>query len=196
MKDGESLSDLISFCGGFTDDAYMDRISVVRNSENEKSVADIPKELYPMFIPKSGDEFTIGKILDRYSNRVQILGGVFRPGTYALTDGMTLKDLVNKADGLRENAYMQRASILRLKEDLTPELVSFSVSDLIDGKYNIELKKEDIVTIGSNEEFERDKQVSIAGQVLAPGTFPYSENMTLKDLIFMAKGFTEFAAMD
>lgn len=196
MKDGETLTDLISFCGGFTDDAYVDRISVIRNSENERSVADIQKELFSSFIPKSGDEFSIDKILDRFSNRVQIHGGVFRPGIYALSQSMTLKDLVDKADGLKENAYMQRASILRLKDDLTPELISFNVSDLIDGKYNIELKKEDVVTIGSNEDFERDKQVSIYGQVLEPGSFPFYENMTLKDLIFMAKGFTEYAAMD
>ncbi|MCQ2218847.1 MAG: SLBB domain-containing protein [Paludibacteraceae bacterium] len=196
IKDGESLEDLITYCGGFTDDAYTERISVVRYAGNEKSVEDVEKSKFSYFRPKAGDEYTVGSILNRFANRVQISGCVFRPGTYALTEGMTLKDLVEKADGLKEDAYMQHATILRLKEDLKPEMIAFNVQDLISGAYNIELKKEDIVTIGSNDEFERDKQVSIRGRVLAPGKFPYFENMTLKDLIFMAKGFSDFADKD
>lgn len=196
IKDGESLEDLITYCGGFTDDAYTERISVVRYAGNEKSVEDVEKSKFSSFRPKAGDEYTVGSILNRFANRVQISGCVFRPGTYALTEGMTLKDLVEKADGLKEDAYMQHATILRLKEDLKPEMIAFNVQDLISGAYNIELKKEDIVTIGSNDEFERDKQVSIRGRVLAPGKFPYFENMTLKDLIFMAKGFSDFADKD
>ena len=81
-------------------------------------------------------------------------------------------------------------------EDLKPEMIAFNVQDLIEGTFNIELKKEDIVTIGANSEFELDKQVAIRGRVLSPGKFPYFENMTLKDLVFMAKGFTDFADKD
>lgn len=193
VKDGESLDDLIAYCGGFTENAYEDRISVVRFAGKEKSVADVEKASYSTFMPKAGDEFLVGSILDRFANRVQITGCVFRPGVYALTEGMTLKDLVAKADGLKEDAYMQHATILRLKEDLKPEMIAFDVQELINGTYNIELKKEDIVTIGANNEFERDKQVSILGKVLSPGKFPYFENMTLKDLVFMAKGFDDLA---
>jgi len=109
---------------------------------------------------------------------------------------MTLKDLIKKADGLLEDAYLDRATITRLRDDLTPELVSFNVKDLLDGKFNLLLKKEDEVTIGSMKDLEEKKTVSIYGQVLSPGTFPYYENMTVKDLIFLAKGFKEFAAID
>ena len=193
IKEGESLNDLISYCGGFTDDAYTERISVVRYAGNEKSVDDVDKSHFATFKPKSGDEFVVGSILNRFANRVQISGCVFRPGTYALTEGMTLKDLVEKADGLKEDAYMQHATILRLKDDLKPEMIAFSVQDLINGTYNIELKKEDIVSIGANSEFELDKKVSIKGKVISPGEFPYFENMTLRDLIFMAKGFSDLA---
>lgn len=196
VKEGETLADLISYCGGFTEDAYTDRISVVRYAGNEKSVDDVEKSKFSSFKLKAGDEFVVGSILNRFANRVQISGCVFRPGTYALTEGMTLKDLVEKADGLKEDAYMQHATILRLKEDLKPEMIAFNVQDLIEGTFNIELKKEDIVTIGANSEFELDKQVAIRGRVLSPGKFPYFENMTLKDLVFMAKGFTDFADKD
>jgi protein involved in polysaccharide export with SLBB domain len=194
MKANETLADLISFSGGFSNSAYKDRISVIRNMDSEKSVADVPQELFTMFYPQAGDKYFVGKILDKFYNRVQIIGNVFRPGIYALEDGMTLKDLVEKADGLREDAFLQHATITRLQDDLTPEMISFSVQDFLNGNFNIELKKEDVVSIGTKSEFEEDRKVYIYGQVMAEGEFPYYENMTLNDLIFMAKGFKEYAA--
>ena len=196
MRQGESLKDLISFAGGFTENAYKNRITVQRTTEKEKSVADVSSDLYGMFQLQTGDQFVVSEVLDRYSNRVKIFGGVFRPGPYALDSNMTLMDLVKKADGLVEDAYLERATITRLRDDLTPELISFNVKDLIDGKFNILLKKEDEVTIGNLKDLEEKKTVSIHGQVLSPGTYPYYENMTVKDLIFLAKGFKEFAATD
>jgi hypothetical protein len=44
---------------------------------------------------------------------------------------MTLKDLIVKAQGLKEDAYVGRGIILRNKEDLTPEVVSFSPLEVI-----------------------------------------------------------------
>ncbi len=193
LKQGESLKDLLEYCGGFTDDAYTDRISVSRNSNGEKSVADVTKEIFSMFTPASGDVYQVDKILDKYTNRVQILGNVFRPGTYALDEGMSLRDLVSKANGLTEDAFMENATIVRLQEDLTPEIISFSVKDLMEGNFNVELRKEDIVTIGGKNEFDIEKKISIYGAVLSPGVFPYYENITLKDLVFLSRGFKEEA---
>ncbi|MBE6327390.1 MAG: capsule biosynthesis protein [Bacteroidales bacterium] len=196
MKQGETLKDLLSYAGGFSENAYRNRIMVQRTTEKEKSVADVSSDLYGMFQLQTGDQFVVSEVLDKYSNRVKIYGGVFRPGPYALDSGMTLMDLVKKADGLVEDAYLERATITRLRDDLTPELISFNVKDLIDGKFNLLLKKEDEVTIGSLKDLEEKKSVSIYGQVLAPGRYPFYENMTVKDLIFLAKGFKEFAATD
>ncbi len=193
MKEGETLQKLLTYCGGFTDEAYTERLSVTRNINGEKSVADVDKELFGMFTPQAGDSYLIGKMLDKYSNRVQILGSVFRPGVYALEEKMSLKDLINKANGLTEDAFMGSATIVRLQEDLTPEIISFNVKDLTEGNFNIELKKEDIITIGGKNDFEYKKQVFIIGRVLAPGVFPYYENITLRDIIFLAKGFEENA---
>ena len=193
MKEGETLQKLIEYCGGFTDKAYTERISVTRNINGEKSVADVTKELFGMFSPQAGDVYRIGQILEKYNNRVQIIGSVFRPGVYALDEKMTLKDLVKKADGLTEDAFMGSATIVRLQDDLTPSIISFNVKDLMDGNFNIELKKEDVVTIGGKDEFEYKKQIIVRGRVLAPGSFPYYENATLRDMIFLAKGFEENA---
>lgn len=193
LKEGETLKTLLEYCGGFNDEAYTDRISVTRNINGEKSVADVSQELFGMFTPAPGDVFQVGKMLEKFSNRVQILGSVFRPGVYALEEHMSLKDLVVKANGLTEDAFMESATIVRLQDDLTPSLISFNVKDLMDGNFNIELQKEDVVTIGGKEEFEFKKKISVFGRVLAPGEFPYYENATLRDMLFLAKGFQEDA---
>lgn len=196
LKKGENLNDLLKYCGGFTDEAYTDRISVTRSTNGEKSVADVSKELFGMFAPASGDVYQISKMLDKYSNRVQILGSVFRPGVYALEEKMTLKDLVTKANGLTEDAFMESATVVRLQEDLTPEIVSFNVKDLMEGRFNLELRKEDVVTIGGKNDFDYKKSISVYGRVLAPGVFPYYENATLRDILFLTKGFEENANTD
>ena len=193
MKEGETLQNLIDYCGGFTDKAYTERISVSRNINGGKSVADVTKELFNIFTPQSGDVYRVGQILEKYNNRVQITGSVFRPGVYALDEKMTLKDLVKKADGLTEDAFMGSATIVRLQDDLTPEIISFNVKDLMDGNFNIELRKEDVVTIGGKNEFEYKKQIYVMGRVLSPGAFPYYENATLRDMIFLSQGFEENA---
>lgn len=193
LKPGETLKTLIDYCGGFNDEAYTDRISVTRNINGEKSVADVSKELFGMFTPSSGDVYQVGRMLEKYSNRVQILGNVYRPGVYALDEHMSLKDLVMKANGLTEDAFMESATIVRLQEDLSPSIISFSVKDLMEGNFNIELQKEDVVTIGGKKEFEFKKKVSVYGRVIAPGDFPYYENATLRDMLFLAKGFQEDA---
>lgn len=196
LKEGETLDDLLKYCGGFVDNAYTERISVSRNKGGEKSVADVPAEMFGMFTPASGDIYQVGEILEKYTNRVQIMGSVFRPGVYALEKGMSLRDLITKANGLTEDAFMEQASLVRLQEDLTPEIISFSVKDLMDGNFNVELQKEDIVTIGGKNDFDSKKNISIYGQVFEPGSFPYYENMTLKDVLFMAKGFKDEADPD
>ena len=55
-----------------------------------------------------------------------ISGAVFRPGVYELTQGMTVDDLIKKANGLTEDAYKGRAQIFRLNDDLTKGILSFN----------------------------------------------------------------------
>ena len=196
LKNGETLQNLLDYCGGFTEDAYTERISVTRNMNGEKSVADVTKDIFKMFNPASGDIYQVDRILEKYTNRVQIIGSVFRPGIYALEENMSLRDLVNKANGLTEDAFMESATVLRLQEDLTPEIVSFNVKDLMEGKFNLLLQKEDVVTIGGKNDFEPEKKVAIYGAVLSPGSFPFYENITLRDIVFLARGFEDSADLE
>lgn len=193
-KKGETLKELIAFAGGFTDEAYRERIKVFRNTSKEKSVADVPGEMFGMFVPQTGDVFEVGKILDRYTNRVQINGAVFRPGIYALEDGMTISKLIKKADGITEDAFTSRAIIYRLKEDNSAEVISFNVADVLSGKNDIALQREDLIEINSKLDLKEEYVISIYGAVLRPGSYKYADNARVEDLIIAAGGLRENAS--
>ncbi len=192
----ENLNDVIAFAGGFTDNAFTERIKVTRNTSKQKSVADIQKELFGMFTPKSGDIYSVDMLLDRFENRVQINGAVFRPGTYALEKGLTILQLIKKAEGLREDAFQTRAIIYRLQSDNTLTMLSINLADAMQGKADdIVLQREDKIQIASKQELKESYNVTINGLVIKPGTFPYAQNMKIEDLIIAAGGFREAASI-
>ncbi|MES2773462.1 MAG: SLBB domain-containing protein [Bacteroidota bacterium] len=193
LKPGETLNQLLAFAGGFTDQAYKASVNITQLTEKEKKIADIPAASFTSYQPQSSDIITIGKILDRFANRVNINGAIFRPGDYEMTEGMTLRELIVKAGGLREDAYLQRGIISRVNEDMSPASLSFNVSEVIKGIDILPLKKEDFITIGSIADMKDKYTVSIEGQVHNPGEFAWKENFTVKDLIFLAGGFSESA---
>jgi protein involved in polysaccharide export with SLBB domain len=188
---GENLKNMIEYAGGFTDNAYKERIKVYRNTNKEKSVADISLESINTFSPQSGDVFTVDKLLARFSNRVQLNGAVFRPGVFALENGLTLGELIKRADGIKEDAFTERGIIYRLKDDNSTEVLSFNIKEILAGKGDISLKREDIIQIASKLDMREPYKVSINGEVLKPGSYPYGENMKVEDLIIAAGGLKE-----
>ncbi|MFC2118133.1 SLBB domain-containing protein [Bacteroidota bacterium] len=193
FHDNETISDLLRYTGGFTDGAYRFKVGVTRNTLKEKKIIDVNQDQYSQFVLQSGDIVTAGSILNRFENRVTISGEVFRPGTFELTEGLTLFDLIKNAEGLRENAYMNRAHITRLNPDLSIETISFDLGEIITGRKNIDLQREDAVNIKSIFDMREGYNIGVFGEVLKPGTIPFSDNLTLKDLIYKAGGFNESA---
>ncbi len=192
-KEGETLKDLIRFAGGFSDEAYTHSMSVVRNTDREHELKTVVKADFGKFTLQNGDLVTTASILNRFTNRVAIGGAVFHPGSFELSPGMKLSNLIKKADGLREDAFLNRALITRLKEDYTPENISFNVKEILDGSQDIILQKDDKVFISSIFQLREARTVNITGQVSKPQTFEYVDNMTLSDLIIKAGGFNEQA---
>lgn len=194
LTDHEKLSDLIRYLGGFTDRAFKGQLSLIRITEKEKKVIDLNQSIFESFIPSNGDSIVATEIIERYENRVNISGAVFRPGTYELTEGLTLSGLIKKAQGVTENYFPNRGLIVRLKEDLSPMTLSFNVQEVLKGGNDIPLKREDKVIIQNIFKMKEKQTIHIFGEVQKPDTFAYSANMTLKDLVFQAGGFTEAAS--
>ncbi|MDR1584303.1 MAG: SLBB domain-containing protein [Prevotellaceae bacterium] len=195
-KDGEFFQTMVNYAGGFTTNVYKDRVVVFRNTEKEKKVEDILFNDFGSFVVEDGDVFEVSSLLDRFENRVQIKGAVFRPGTYALSNSLTLSQLIKKADGIKEDAFLHRGTIVREKDNKETEILSFNVNAVISGKTDVVLKKEDIITIASAIEMKEIQRVSIYGEVKTPGEYPFHEKMTLQDLIFASGGTKEDAELN
>ncbi|WP_229367555.1 SLBB domain-containing protein [Telluribacter humicola] len=195
VRSGESFQELLRYAGGFTTDAYSASVQLRRSTGKEYRVNALSENEFSTFEPRNSDRYTIGKILDRYENRVIISGAVMRPGEYALEEGTTtIRELIKKAEGLREDAFLHRALIQRRQENYEPQLISFALGDLMQGKIpDISLRKEDSVFIKSITDLREDYKVTISGAVNKGGTFAYASNMNVSDLIFLAGGFSEGA---
>jgi len=190
----DTLDDLIRYAGGFTDLAFKDRISVSRITGNQRSISDVFGNQLGLFPLKGGDEIAVGRVLDRFSNRIQIKGAVFRPGTFALTEGLTLTQIIKNADGLKGDAYTQRASILRTKGDLSSEVLEVNLQAVLEGRQtDVVLQREDVIRISSIYDVQNERYIQILGEVKRPGTYPYAAGMTPEELILTAGGLQESA---
>ncbi|BFM42319.1 SLBB domain-containing protein [Flavobacterium sp. CFS9] len=196
MKKGEKFSDLLNFASGFNEFAYTASVNVLQKTGKEFKVHDINESEYGSYVPQSGDVFKVTKILNRFENRIKIEGAVFRPDYYSYSEGMRISDLITRAEGLKEDAYTKRARIIRLKTDLTTEIVNVDLSAALSGDLNadIELRREDIVTVYSILEFREEYKVTIDGEVKKPGEYEYFENLTLNDLVVQVGGLTGSAS--
>jgi protein involved in polysaccharide export with SLBB domain len=196
MKKGEKFSDLLNFASGFNEFAYTASVNVLQKTGKELKVHDINESEYNSYQPQSGDVFRVTKILNRFENRIKIEGAVFRPDYYSFTEGMRISDLVTRAEGLKEDAYSKRARVIRLKTDLTTEIVNVDLGAALSGDLNadIELKREDIVTVYSILDFREEYKVTIDGEVKNPGEYEYFENLTLNDLVVQVGGLTGSAS--
>lgn len=189
MKKGETIANLINFAGGFSEKAYRERITASRNTLKEKSVIDVAHTEFNTFLTEPGDEYNVGKLLNRFVNRVQVSGAIYRPGAYALSPGMTAADLLKKAEGLKEEAYATRAIIFRKSATGLAEMSSFSPRNSLEGKETVLLQKEDSVVISSVLDMKEDDYVFLSGEVVNPNRYPFAEGMTLRDLILLGNGF-------
>jgi len=194
LRSEESFKDLLNFSGDFTENAFRARVKVLKNTEIERKIADISSDKFSEYRPNTGDKYFVDRVLERFVNRVSIEGAVFRPGAYELEQGLTLSQLVRKAEGLKEDAFRQRAYITRLKPDNQIELISIDLAGILNGSVkDIPLLREDIITVSSIFDLKEEYKVTIDGQVREPGTFVYAEKMTLEELVIKAGGFTEAA---
>lgn len=192
----ETLADLVRYAGDFTGNAYKDDISIVRNTGREQEIFTISSDRMKSCVMEDGDVVTIGSSLDRFANRIEIRGYVFRPGMFQLgSDIKTVKQLVERAGGLTEDAFLDRAIIMREMADLTLETVSFDLGAVLKGtNADIALRKNDVVIISGIHELESRGPLSINGLVANPGEYPFAENTTIEDLILQAGGLLNGAS--
>ena len=196
MKKNETLATLIKYAGGFASDAYTRSLRIVRQNGEEYEINTVKEINYSTYAVRNGDEVTAEAILKRFTNKLEVRGAVYRPGIYQLNGEInTVRALVNEAQGLMGDAFTNRAVLRRERENLTTEIISVDIRGILAGTTpDIPLQKNDILYIPSIHDLKDFGDVTIYGEVARPNQYPYSDNMTLEDLIIRAGGLLEAAS--
>lgn len=197
MTSQETIADLINYSGGFTGDAYKEKLSLTRKTGDYDKVFTLSANNFNNFILNDGDSISVSSGLNLFDNKAEIQGSVFRPGDYEVgKDIKTVKELIEKAGGIKEDAFLNRAVLTREKEDLTIENISINLGELLSGKArDIALKKNDILFIASNKVLLDLGNFAIYGNVVSPGSYQYADNTTIEDLIVKAGGLLGSASI-
>ena len=193
LKPNENLSHALQYAGGFNDSAYTDRLKIVQRNARDKNYKDVDANAFVSYIPLQGDSIYAEKQLPSFENKVTITGAVYRPGDYGYSNGMSLQALLQKADGLRSDAFLPRATIKRLTTHRDRVLVSVDLQKLNAGSSFV-LEREDSIQIYTKQELEEVQYITIAGHVRTPGKILYREGMQIQDVIAMSGGFMKDAA--
>ena len=197
MRRTETVGTLLKYAGGYTGDAYKKSVRLVRQTGERYTVHNIDEFEMNAFTIDDGDAVSVEAILNRYDNMVEIKGAVFRPGQFNIGgDVCSVRTLIQAADGLTEDAFLDHAIIHRLKEDRTLEIIPVDVKGIMDGNVaDVPLQNEDVVFIPTQEELRKERSFTITGEVMSPGTYEYAENTTIEDLIVQAGGLRDGASL-
>ena len=196
MKSTESVKRVLQFAGGFSGDAYTKNVRLIRKSGEEHSIHTIDEFSMANFTLMDGDSIYVDSVIPRFRNMVEVRGAVMHPGQFQM-DGriQSVRDLLLAAEGLREDAFTERAVMHREKDDLTLEMVSLDIQGIMDGSQpDIALRKNDVLFIPSKGDMRGEETLRINGEVNYPGTYKFAENTTIKDLILQAGGLTRSAS--
>ena len=196
MKNGENVKTLLKYAGGFSGDAYTRALRMIRQNGKEYQVYTIDDIDYSVFPVKDGDKVTAEAILNRFENKLEIKGAVYRPGIYQFGGSLnTVRQLVEKADGLMGDAFTARAVLYRERNNLTREVIPIDIKKVLDGTIpDIPLQKNDVLYIPSIHDLQDMGVITVFGEVARPGELPYADNTTLEDIIIQAGGLKESAS--
>lgn len=194
LKENENTNNVIQFAGGFSDIAFKDFIRVIRFGTKEKEVYTVKFDQLNQFKLFSGDVIVVDKLTNKYANRVVISGAINYPGSYGINDMPSLKDVL-AASKIKENAYVDRAVLVRRDDQYKLNMSNFNIADVLNNKTNVTLRRDDSIHVYNLEEIKEKYTVKIEGEVNAPGDYDFIENMKVKDLILMANGYKQGASL-
>lgn len=192
MKKNESVATLLKYAGGFATKAYTKAVRLERSSGDHYSAYNVTEFEMADFRLADGDSVIVDSIQKRYENSVTVKGGVFHPGMYDLDGTTTVRALIERAGGLTEDAFLNRAVLHRMKEDRTRRVIAVDIDGIMAGTVaDIPLENEDELLIPYRIEAMSQRTLTIHGEVQFPGTYEYADDMTIEDLILQAGGPTD-----
>ena len=206
-----TVKGLVEQADGLTEDAFgghavlhrmnQDRtyrvISVDLDGIMNGTVADIPLQ--------NEDVLTIANQQKKTNERtVTILGEVQFPGVYPYADDESIEDFILQAGGLTDAASTVKIDVARriidpkATEDSreVAKTFSFTLKDgfVVDGSKDFVLQPYDEVYVRKSPGFMPQRNVTVTGEVMFPGTYTLSQkNQRLSEIIKQAGGVTKEA---
>ena len=197
MKKAESVGALLNYAGGFTGDAYKKSVRIIRKTGQQYSVFNVSEFDMAKFPVSDEDSVSVDSVLPRFANMVEVKGAVFRPGMYQVGgDIQSVRQLIESAEGVTEEAFTPHAILHRMKPDRTLEMLSVDLQGILAGTAaDIPLRNEDVLFIPSKKDMQEEKTITIHGEVRNPGIYKYADNETLEDFVLQAGGLTDAASL-
>ncbi|HEY1578316.1 MAG TPA: SLBB domain-containing protein [Terracidiphilus sp.] len=204
LKGNGSLAALLQDAGGLSVAASLQHISIERIDANRQRetisfgpVGDQDSNTLAMekFEVKDGDRIHVAPIAP-YSERVVYLEGhVVRPGRQPYREGMRLGDLLHSYQDLLPEPAVEGEIVRLVPPDLHVQTINFNVPDALIGNSNLPIQPFDTIRILGRYEVDAPR-VEIRGEVLRPGSYPFSEGMTAAQLVRIAGGFKRDALVE
>jgi len=213
LKPGMTILELIEAAEGLEGEAYLPRVEIER-IEPDLQVRLLSTDLGAILRAERADMdlapkdrvrvYSIWEVKDR--DHVEIFGEVRRPGVYVLAPNMTLGDLIFRAGGLKESAYLMKAEISRARLSLDgdrqkSDILQVRLTDVVsqgEGKNPRHLLQAgDKVFVRRIPEWDSLSTVTIEGEVRFPGAYVLqSSQETLAELFERAGGVSEDAFLE
>ena len=197
MKEGETLKSLLEYAGGYKSEANKSVVSVERKTDSGLTVHTVNEWDFASFVIQDGDFVGVKGIIGRYQNMVQVTGAVFYPGHYEMSNQCnSVRTLVEKAGGIKENAFTDRVVLFRMNENRKRKSMSIDLTSILSGSApDVILENEDSLAIESDEEIVKNRKYYVYGPIVRPGSYQFVEGMTLEDAIIAAGGLKEEALL-
>ncbi|MBD3184058.1 hypothetical protein GF312_17370, partial [Candidatus Poribacteria bacterium] len=207
LKSGMRIADLINIAQGLLGEAYMEKADLLRMNPDIKTTKLININLTKALAGEETDNIPLEQwdkliIYSKWDVKwlgertVAAQGAVKNPGSYELSDNMTVSHLLMRAGGLLPEAHKKRALIMRL--DSNGQMTKVIPLNLTDSDVNFELQDGDQLMVYKYDEiqWETKREVVIEGSIQKPGTYPRADMMKVSDLIKMAGGLLPEAYPD
>ncbi len=201
------VSDIIFLAGNVKPEAYLDKAIIIRTNDdlskttisvNLKTILSDTASRENIFLSKKDviTVFNFSSFLDTYNFTIE--GAVRKPSTFEFAENTRISDIILLAGGLKIDEYVKElVQITRInREDFSLSYLRFNLANILENPQsddNIVLQKGDLVKVLNKREFIQEYKISVYGAVKNPGPMPFGYNLTLRDVLLMAGGFTQDA---
>ncbi|MDQ8177289.1 MAG: SLBB domain-containing protein, partial [Gemmatimonadota bacterium] len=226
FKPGLMLSQALRVAGGLKSDTYLGQVSITRlRADNTREqlramLRDTTGAVAQDIALAEDDEIRVFSVTEFRPDRFVAIGGSVRNGgRFPWREGMTLRDLVLLAGGLREGAYLREAEVARLPRDRSRGVTATTMRVPLDSSYlgdyepgrpyagapglaspafgasrEVILEPYDNVLIMEQPDWQLQRTVLLSGEVRFPGRYALTlKDQRLSSLIARAGGLTNEA---